>query len=424
MYIYYSATEPKQGSEYWKEVGKTAQDLSKEAMKVNDEVKRVTAETIAGATTDEEKLRRIYEYTKSQVRNLSYAPKRNEEEWKNALKSRTPGDTLKLKYGTTPDIDNLFGAMARAAGYDARQAVSGSRSEMTFDPKIANASLMLNSSSVAVKVGDKWNFFSPGSFYTPFGMLTWAEEGQLALIADSKDAVWQPMEFPSAEKSKAIRSGKFKLLEDGTLEGEGKIEYTGHWASSIKSINRGDSDTEKENTLKNLLKSDILGTTEVESFTIENMDDPEKPVVYKFKIRVPGFASRTGKRLFLQPNVFERSAKPRFTSNARKYDIAFNYPFSEKDEISIELPAGFTLENADSPYPISDKQGIGVHKVKIAVRDGKEIVYTREFSFGNNGLIRFPSQSYPALKGLFEAFNKADVHQLTLRESAAVSTSK
>jgi hypothetical protein len=314
--------------------------------------------------------------------------------------------------------------MARAAGYDARQAVSGSRSEMTFDPKIANASLMLNSSSVAVKVGDKWNFFSPGSFYTPFGMLTWAEEGQLALIADSKDAVWQPMEFPSAEKSKAIRSGKFKLLEDGTLEGEGKIEYTGHWASSIKSINRGDSDTEKENTLKNLLKSDILGTTEVESFTIENMDDPEKPVVYKFKIRVPGFASRTGKRLFLQPNVFERSAKPRFTSNARKYDIAFNYPFSEKDEISIELPAGFTLENADSPYPISDKQGIGVHKVKIAVRDGKEIVYTREFSFGNNGLIRFPSQSYPALKGLFEAFNKADVHQLTLRESAAVSTSK
>src|SRR5213075_168529 len=144
------------------------------------------------------------------------------------------------------------------------------------------------------------------------------------------------------------RSGKFKLLDDGTLVGEGKIEYTGHWAAYVKSLNRGDSDPEKENTLMNLLKSNILGTTEVENFTIENMNDPEKPVIYKFKIKVPGFASRTGKRLFFQPNVFERSSKPMFTANTRKYDIFFSYPYSEKDEITIELPSGFSLENADS----------------------------------------------------------------------------
>jgi hypothetical protein len=421
MYIYYSATAPKKPDEYWKEIGRISHEIGKERMKVNDEVKRVTNEAIAGATSDEDKLRKIYEYTKSQVRNLSYADKPNEEEWKNALKSKTPGDTLKLKYGTASDIDNLFGAMARAAGYDARQSVSGSRNEMTFDRTVANATLMLNSSSVAVKVGEGWHFFSPGSFYAPFGMLSWVEEGQIALIADGKDAIWQPMEFSPAEKSRETRTGKFKLLDDGTLVGEGKIEYTGHWAAYMKSLNRGDSDAERENKLKNLLKSEILGTTEIESFTIENMSDPEKPVIYKFKIRVPGFASRTGKRLFFQPNVFERSAKPRFTASTRKYDISISYPYSEKDEISIELPSGFSLENADAPSPISDKQGIGVHKVRIALRGANELIYSRDFSFGNNGLVRFPSGSYLALKGLFEAFNKADVHQLTLREAATAA---
>jgi hypothetical protein len=423
IYIYYSATEPKKPDLYWKEIGKLSNDISKERMKVSDEVKRITADVIAGATTDEDKLRRIYEYTKSQIKNLSYADKRTDEEWKNALKSTTPADTLKLKYGTATDVDNLFGAMARAAGYDARASVSGSRNELTFDMNVANATLMLNSSSVAVKVGEKWQFFSPGSFYAPFGMLSWVEEGQVALIADSKEALWQPMEFSAAEKSRETRSGKFQLLDDGTLVGEGKIEYTGHRAAYIKSMNRGDSDAEREDALKNLLKTSILSTTEVESFTIENMNDPEKPVIYKFKIRVPSFASRTGKRLFFQPNVFERSAKPVFTANTRKYDISFPYPYSEKDEISIEMPSGFALENADAPSPLRDKLGIGVHQVTIGVR-GNQIVYSREFSFGNNGLVRFPNSSYPQLKGLFEAFNKADIHQLTLRESAASATAK
>jgi len=424
IYIYYSETGPQKPDVYWKDISKLYYERSKEWMKVNDEVKKVTAEAIAGATTDDEKLKRIYDYTKTQIKNLSYAAKTTDEEWKNAQKAKTAGDTLKLKYATSGDIDNLFGAMAKAAGYDARQALSGSRNELTFDKSVANATLMVNSSSIAIKVGEKWRFFSPGSYYVPFGMLTWAEEGQMALIADSKEPVWQEIENSPTEKSRATRTGKFNLLADGTLEGEGRIEYSGHWAAFVKSLNRGDSDSERENKLKSLLKADIFGTTEVESFFIDNTATTEKPVVYKFKIKVPGFASRTGKRIFFQPNVFERSSKPRFTAGTRKYDIVFSYPYSEKDEISIELPPGFALENADSPGQMMDKQGIGVHKVTIGVRGNKELVYNREFSFGNNGFIRFGSVNYPILKGLFEAFNKADVHQLTLREATTALTSK
>ncbi|MGI9035406.1 MAG: hypothetical protein ACR2GD_05140, partial [Pyrinomonadaceae bacterium] len=96
----------------------------------------------------------------------------------------------------------------------------------------------------------------------------------------------------------------------------------------------------------------------IQDFTIENVTDPEKPFVYTFKIVVPNYASRTGKRLFFQPNVFERGASSQFAAS------------------------------------------------------------TRKFSFGNGGLIRFPVSSYPAVKELFDAFNKADTHQLTLRQDA------
>ena len=54
-------------------------------------------------------------------------------------------------------------------------------------------------------------------------------------------------------------------------------------------------------------------------------------------------------------------------------------------------------------------------------KDGRSLLYKRTFAFGNNGFIEFPVSAYPILKQLFEAFNKADVHQLTLRQGTIAS---
>ncbi len=419
IYIYYTDTSVGKAEEYWKDISKRVFDVSKGTLKVNDDVKRVTSEVIGGATTDEEKVKKIFDFCKTQIKNISYSPKVTDEERKKVRESKTPADTLKLKMGSVSDIDSLFGGMARAAGFDARIALSGDRNELFFTPNIPNSRLMLNSSSIAVKIGENWRFFSPAAFYSTYGMLNWNEEGQTALISDPKELKWEQIPLSSAEKSLEKRTGKFKLLEDGTLEGEAKLEYTGQQAVYWKNYNNGDSDPVQETTLKNWIKRHILGTAEVENFTIENVSDPEKPFVYKFKIRVPGYASRTGKRIFFQPNVFERSMAPVFSANTRKYDIYIDYPYAEQDDISIDLPSGFDLENAESPAPIKDQQGISSHETNIVItKDRKTLIYKRDFSFGNKGFIRFPANSYAPLKALFEAFNKADTHQLTLRQSA------
>lgn len=422
IYIYYNRDPAKNPEEYWRRISSGLYESSKALLKVNDEVKKTTEQVIAGATSDDEKLKKIFEFTKSQIKNLSYADKASEEEWKVARGNKSAGDVLKSKMASAGDIDQLFGAMARAAGYDARFAVTGSRAEMAFDRSVPVMSLMVSSSSIAIKLGDNWRFFSPASYYTQYGMLTWAEEAQIALISDPNDLVWAPIPLSDAKLSKEKRTGKFKILDDGTLVGEGRIEYTGHWATYAKNLHRGDSTTEREETLKRLIKSNILSSAEIESVGIENVNHPDLPLIYTFKIRVPGYASRTGKRIFFQPNVFERSGKPRFTASTRKYDVEFNYPYSEQDDISIELPAGFSLESPDRPQPIKDSQGISNHIISIGTsQDGKFVLYQRDFSFGNGGYIRFPKDSYSALKSLFDAFNKADVHQLTLREGTAAA---
>jgi hypothetical protein len=422
IYIYYTSESNKTADEYWKRVSNVMYDVGKNSLKANDDVKSETAKLLTGAADDNEKLRRIYEFTKSQIKNVTYAEESTDEQKKQAQKNKSASDTLKYRVGTSGDIDQLFGAMARAAGYDARVAFSGNRNELFFNRNVPNMQLMLGSSSVAVKVGNDWRFFSPASYFTPYGMMSWIEENQVAMIPDSKELIWKEIPLSDSNLSMEKRTGKFTLQPDGTLVGEGRIEFSGHQAYTHKLLNRDDSQNVREDRLKNRIRSTISGSAEIDNISIENVNDPEKPFVYKFKIKVPGYAVRTGRRLFFQPNVFERGAQPRFTANTRKYDVYFPYPYAEQDDVSIDLPAGFKLENADMPGPLKDNQGIGSHESGAGItNDGKTLKYTRKFSFGNGGFIRFPAGSYPAVKSLFEAFNKADVHQLTLRAEETAS---
>jgi len=420
VYIYYTAQMPKTPDDYWKQTSETLYGVQKDSLKANDEVKKAALAAIGDAATDDEKLKRLYTYAQTQIKNTSYADTVSEEERKQAAKNKSAGDTLKYKLGTASDVDQLFGAMARAAGFDARVAFSGNRSEMFFKRDVPNFGLMLGSSSIAVKTGDQWRFFSPAGHFTPYGMMSWIEEAEVALIPDPKELIFQRIPLSDAPKSVEKRSGSFKLDVDGTLTGSGRVEFSGHQSYVHKMLNRGESKAEREERLKNYLRSAMSGSVEVESFTIENTDVSDKPFTYTFTVKVPGFAQRTGRRLFFQPNVFEKNAQPRFTANTRKYDVYFSYPFTENDEIRIELPAGFKLESADAPQDLIDGQKIGSHKTHIGVaKDGSYVVYKRDFSFGNGGYVRFPASSYTAVKALFEAFNKADTHQLTLRSEAA-----
>src|SRR5262249_45463749 len=117
-YIYYQNYDPpKNAGEYWQNLSKVFYEASKDIFKVNDDVKTVTNQVIAGATTDDEKLHRIFDYVKT-LRNISYAANVTDDEKKQAKAIKTGADALKMKMGSGADIDAAFGSMARAAGFE------------------------------------------------------------------------------------------------------------------------------------------------------------------------------------------------------------------------------------------------------------------------------------------------------------------
>lgn len=412
--IYYTREEKIDPEKYWFDYGKRIFDVTKSLMKVNDDIRQTMTTATAGATTDEEKIAKIYDFCRTKIRNISDdASGLTAEERKKLKENKSPADTLKRGMGTAADIDLLFASLASAAGFDARIVLAPDRGDLFFDKVIANA-YFLTPSSIALRVGNDWKFYNPGMNYLPLGMLRWQEEGQESLISDPKQPVWIQTPMSGPEKSQVKRVGKFVLSEDGTLEGDLHVEYSGHFAVERKEENDDDSVTQREDNLKDEWRSK-MSTAELTNIRIENVSDYTKPLVYSFHVRVPGYAQRTGKRLFFQPAVFQKGVSPLFSSADRKYQIYFHYPWSESDDINIQLPDGYALDNADAPAPFSGAPVSEYRPKLFGSKDGKMVFFTRNFFFGGGGNILFPATSYAQLKTYFDQLHKQDGHTLSLK---------
>ncbi len=182
-----------------------------------------------------------------------------------------------------------------------------------------------------------------------------------------------------------------------------------------------DSPAQREETLREGIKS-RMSTAELTNITIENVTDPIKPYTRSYHVRVPGYAQRTGKRLFLQPAFFQYGLRPLFPTSARKHSIYFSYPWSEEDEVTIDLPAGFSLDNADAPASFASAP-ISEYKPSVLVtKDGRTLIYKRAFYFGGGNNILFPVETYNQLKTFFDTVHKQDGHTITLKQSTVAGS--
>jgi hypothetical protein len=388
-------------------------------MKVDNDIKKKAADIVAGAATPDEKVFKIFEFCRDNIRNTDDKNAGfTDEELEKLKENKKPSDTLKRGVGSGSDLNLLFASLVNAAGYEARVALFPNRGRRFFDRNVLVPDA-LRATTIAVRSGAQWKYFDLGSKYVTPPMMPWQEEGVDGLIADERtEWVRTPMSPP--DKSKEKRTAKLKHDENGTLEGDVTVEYTGHLAVERKNLNDDDSPVQREENLKEAVKG-RMSTAELTNIVIENVTDPVKPFIYKYHVRVAGYAQRTGKRLFFQPGYFHKGIDALFSAGTRRYPIYFHFPWSEEDQIEISLPKGYTLDNADRPAPINASE-ICKHEINMGVtKDQTTLVYKRNFYFGGNDSILFPVTTYDQIKRLFDEINRADNHMITLKQAVATN---
>jgi len=385
-----------------------------EITKPNKEIEQKAGELVANAQTQDEMLKSIYDFTQKQIKNISFDTSFTDEQ-REDIKNKKASDTLKRGMGDAIDIDLLFAALAKAAGFDVNAMFSGDRSNNFFNHEKDLSQRYIHRSGIAVRRGNEWKPFNPGTPYMPFGMVFWHDEVISTMIAGGGGYGWIRLPLADHTKNLSKRTGKFKLLEDGTLEGFIRVEHNGHQGIMRRLDMFGKTPNEREEVLKKSWQQTVA-TAEISDFSMENFNDSSKPYTYSFKVRVPNYAQKTGKRIFLQPGFFEYGTNPLFSGDTRKYNIYFEFPWSEDDEIEIELPKNFEADSVDSPGVVNEAKGIGSLNIKIDLaKETNVLKYNRQFYFGK-GNILFPATAYKPLKLLFDSFHKADTQTISLKQ--------
>jgi hypothetical protein len=306
-------------------------------------------------------------------------------------------------------------ALAMQAGFDVRPALVADRRNALFNPKVMADRYFLNDLAVAVMVGKSWTVIDTSDSLLSPGLLPWQEQGMYALLGDPKTPSFIQTLPSSPDISTEFRTAHLNLSTQGTLEGDVDESYTGHRAEEYRRQIGNKSVAQREEWFRDRLIR-MFPEADV-TLKLEDVDDSSKPLLVHYHLRAPHYAEVAGKRLLFQPIAFRRAqAYPQFAATERRFAVEFSTAWKEVDQIHIQLPEGYVLDNADSPGSVNFGR-LGSYEITMTVTNGSnpELYTSRELTFGREGQLYFLPSEYPSLKNIFGAIAARDRHTLSLK---------
>ena len=395
--------------DFWQREGKEWNEIVEKFIGKSKGVEREASSLVSGGDSAEARLKRLYARAQ-QVRNLTFARGKTEEEAKREKlkENKSAQDVLVNGYGTRSEVNRLFVALARAAGFPAAVARVSERDEFIFQKNLLDWE-QLSGEVAVVAVEGKELYFDPGTPLCPFGLLAWEKSGVAGLRLDENGGVFIKTPVPEPGQAQVERQAELSLDAEGALTGTLRLAF--HGRQALK--RRGEASEEDEVARRQKLEDEVKGwlppAAELELKQMSGWENAEEPLRAEFRLRLAGFASSTGRRWLVPASLFPAQWQERFQQTQRAQPIQLEFPFEHTDEIVIHLPAGAQVESL--PKPQNRDSSLGRYELTLEnagdtlrVRrrlQVKGFAYSREF--------------YSLLRGFFNAVRAGDGEQAVLQ---------
>ena len=313
-------------------------------------IEQALAGIVSPQDDPETKVRKIYRRVQ-QLRNLSYESRKSGQENKreNLKANKNVEEIWERGYAATNEINYLFVALLRAAGFDAALAQLASRSHSILDPSVPDAT-QLNSTVVIVRVGDKDLFLDPATRFCPFGLLPWEETGVHGLHVGQWWLNFPRIPGRGSETAITRRTATVTVLPDGALEGVVKVTYSGQEALSRRLDLYDEDEGGRRKALEEEIKHWLPASAMVDVKHAGPWEGSEDDLQVESSFTVPDFAAVSGRRLMFPLALFQSNETNPFKSDKRAYPIYFDYAYQTHDDIQWNFPEGFQPEALPKQY--------------------------------------------------------------------------
>jgi hypothetical protein len=378
-------------------------------------MEKALSEIVSPSDTPEIKLQKIYARTQK-VHNTTYERRVTSQERKRA--ATKPSENLeevwKNNLGTSLQINWLFLALARAAGFEASPVWLSTRDLHLFNPKFLNAA-DLNAYVILVQLNGHEIYLNPGNTFAPYGLLPWSETGVRGLRLDSDGGKWITTPLPEPSQSKIERKATLHLTDSGSLEGTATFTYTGLEALWRRFDERNADDLERKKFLEDQIREYVRVPIVAELTNQPDWDNNASSFVAEYKLKISDWTSPAGHRYLFPLGLFGASEKNVFEHTARVNPIYFNFPYLNTDQITVELPFGWTVTSL--PKEQKFEYTICGFTTNAESANGS-LHLQRQLRLDIQML---DARYYPAVRDFFQSVRTADDQQIVLTPAAASS---
>ena len=201
------------------------------------------------------------------------------------------------------------------------------------------------------------------------------------------------------------RNIKATVGDDGKLTATLQSRYEAMEGDELYGI----TETYTKDHIKEILKDRIsLPTFDVTNFQYKENRAAMPSIDEALEVVADNYASVSGKRLFLVPNIFSKFSTRLDASEERKYDIQLKDESTQIDSVEITIPAGYRLEALSPDSKFDNTFGKYLTTLKI---DNNKVMYTRHLEL-YGGL--YPAKDWAGLSKFYDQVYKADRSRIVL----------
>ncbi|TAF34078.1 MAG: DUF3857 domain-containing protein [Cytophagales bacterium] len=352
----------------WHDIGVWYEKLNQGRDKLSGERVNEVRQLVAGITDQRAKVKKIYEFMQNRTRYVSI------QLGIGGWQTMTAEQVDKTGYGDCKALSNYTKALLAAVGIESYYALIYAGDNRANIIKDFSAPAF-NHAILVVPIGGDLMWLECTNQTAPAGYMGDFTDDRYALLVKPTGGELVTTVKYSSKDNVTNQNSYVKLDANGNAQISSKSTYIGIAQDDPANLLRSSSKSSLEEWQRELLGYVGLTIKNVEGVH-EKLFIPTTTIQTDFEVNK--FASKTGKRMFLQPNVYKKSTPDVGFLNpaTRKSDIYINRSFEKRDTVVCELPQGYKLESP--PETFSRSSPFGSYQSKITC-EGNLLTYTSEF---------------------------------------------
>ncbi len=355
------------GVKTWDDVAGWYDELASSREKTNSAIEELAGKLNAGVTDEQEKLKRIYEWVRDNVRYIAV------EIGIGGYQPHPAPEVLGNQYGDCKDMATLLCSLAEASDIPVSAVLISTRQNGRVDTTLPSPFHFNHAIAYSPPAGDGGIWMDATEKGCPFGQLPWYDQGVPVLVVgdNGHGSILITPKFP-ADSNRAETHWEVKLQENGSAEIHGRTSFRGAMASELREGFFYSAAEQTDLWMETYIAERCVGAT-LDTFTVSGMETVQDPLQLDYYFHTPTFARARAGELVFEPAEMSPFEIPNyFRSKSRTYSIELRFPFTQEFYMEMHLPNQFTPEIVS--YQDSLLSPFGRAKYSGNVKDGKLII--------------------------------------------------